>query len=265
MISEFFKSSFSKRSGKPDRDTLKEMLNSGEFNIEDTERDMLLNVLDVKDKIVREIMLPRIDMVTVQSTQSINKIITTILDKGHSRLPLIGENKDTVEGIIYAKDLLKLYKKKLNKIDIKDFIRKPFFVPETKKVLDLLKDFQVKKIHLAIVIDEYGGVSGLVSMEDILEEFVGEIQDEYDNEKESIVKIRKNIYNLDAKIAVDFVNSSCRINLPEDLADTMGGLFMELFGSIPEKNNSVHYKKHKLRVISVDGNRIIRLQLTIGR
>ena len=260
MIGDIFKSSGKKKGEKYDRSMLITLLENNTFSLEENERILLLNALDVQNRIAREIMIPRIDMITVGVNDTFDKVLQSVKKHGHSRLPLIGEDADAVIGVIYVKDLLHLDKKgkKLDKL-----CHDAYFIPETKPVIDLLEDFKSKRIHMAIVADEYGGVSGLVSMEDILEMLVGDIQDEYDNEAEQIVKVRKNIYNIDARISIDELNNQIGSLLPEDIVDTLGGLFMELFGSVPERNDHIFHDGYKLRVLQVADNRINRLQLTL--
>lgn len=261
MLSELFRSG--KKEESLDRDVLLELLTRDAFKLEEEERNILVDVLALQDRVAREIMVPRLDMITLNENDSCDRLIGVVAKHGHSRFPLVAGDADTVVGIVYAKDFLGKSAAELKEKRLRECKREAFFVPETKKVLELLRDFQLRRIHLAIVVDEYGGVSGLVSMEDILEMFVGDIQDEYDNEEQQIKKVRKNLYNLDARISVAEANEHCGAALPEDMADTMGGLFMELFGSVPEKNEYILHQGHKLRVLSMDGNRINRMQLTV--
>lgn len=263
MLADLFRSAGSKKGEVQDREILVRMLHQGEFLLDERERLLLLNVLEVQGRIVREIMVPRIDMITVQETQTPSDVIRLVKKHGHSRLPLIGEDADTVTGVIYAKDFLSEDARLLKSKPLSTLAKEPFFVPETKKVLDLLDDFRTRHIHLAIVVDEYGGVSGLVSLENILEMFVGDIQDEYDAEQEPVTKIAANRYLLDARLGVDVVNQQCGTTFPEGQADTIGGLFLELHGTVPVQGEIVQWESCRLTASRVRENRIEKVELAV--
>ena len=261
MLGELFRQ---KKDDAHDRESLRDILQSVEVNIQDGVRRIMLNVLDVHDRVVREIMVPRIDMKTVHENSGVDEVLETVRKYGHSRIPLISGDADSVVGILYAKDFIRTGGKKA-KSDLKKMSREVFFVPETKGVLDLLDDFKARHIHIAIVVDEYGGVSGLVSMEDILELLVGDIQDEYDREQDSIVKSGRGGWSVDARESVGAVNQKCGTSFPEDEVDTIGGLVLELFGSLPAKDESVSSSGYRLKVLSIQDNRIQRIRLTRDR
>lgn len=246
------------------REQLRQMLRERRFGLVESERTLLLNVLDVHNTIVREIMVPRIDMISVGVTEGVAGVIEKVKKYGHSRLPLIGEDQDTVLGIIYAKDFIGRDTRSLKGKSLVKMGRQAIFVPETKRIFDLLEEFRQQRMHIAIVVDEYGGVSGLVSLEDVLELFVGDILDEYDNEETPFVRSSRNSWNIDARISVHEVNIETGANLPEDMADTLGGLFLELFGAVPRRRESVLCRGHRLRVHSLQENRIIRIQLVLS-
>lgn len=260
MLSDFLRGTLS-RKGEADRDTLVALLEDESFPVPRQEKRLLLNVLEVHERVVREIMVPRMDMITVSEDEGYEDMIRLMQQYGHSRLPLRGKDVDKVIGILYAKDFLGMTERESKTTALAEMAREPFFIPETKPVLDLLQDFQVRHMHLAIVVDEYGGVSGLVCLEDILEMIVGDIQDEYDNESKQIVRVRKHYYRIDARASVQQVNDVCKVTLPEDMADTIGGLVMKLSGAVPRRYDSVSYENCRLKVLGVDGNRIVRLQL----
>lgn len=263
MLTDLFRSASTRKYEKADRDQLIQMLEQGEILLDERERRLLLNVMEVQGKIVREIMVPRIDMITVQEQQTAEDVIRLVRKHGHSRLPLIGEDADTVTGIIYAKDFILDDFKSIKRKSLKSLSKEPYFVPETKKVLDLLDDFRLRHIHLAIVVDEYGGVSGLVSLENILEMFVGDIQDEYDEEKEQVKKLSRRKFLLDARMGVDLVNQQCQSSFPEGQADTIGGLFLELKGTVPDQNDTVEWENYRLKAVKVKENRIETIELFI--
>jgi magnesium and cobalt transporter len=246
------------------REQLRQLLREKRFGLVESERTLLLNVLEVHDTIVREIMVPRIDMITVGVKEGPAGVVEKVKKFGHSRLPLIGEDQDTVLAIIYAKDFIG---KDIRTIKDKSLVkmgRQALFVPETKRIFDLLEEFRQQRMHIAIVVDEYGGVSGLVSLEDVLELFVGDILDEYDNEETPFVRSGRNTWSIDARLSVHDVNVETGANLPEDVADTLGGLFLELFGTVPARRESIICCGHRLRVHSLRDNRIIRIQLMLS-
>ncbi len=246
------------------REQLRQMLREKRFGLVESERTLLLNVLDVHDTIVREIMVPRIDMITVGVKEGPAGVIDKVKKYGHSRLPLIGEDQDTVLGIIYAKDFIGRDTRSLKDKSLVKMGRQAIFVPETKRIFDLLEEFRQQRMHIAIVVDEYGGVSGLVSLEDVLELFVGDILDEYDNEETPFMRSSRNTWSIDARMSVHDVNTETGADLPEDMADTLGGLFLELFGAVPRRRESVTCRGHRLRVHSLRDNRIIRIQLVVS-
>lgn len=257
MLGELFRQ---KKGESPDRDALRELLESGIAELDGSVAKILLNVIDLQDWVVREIMVPRIDMVTVLEGSTRDEVLETIRRYGHSRIPVIAGDADTVIGILYAKDLLTEETPKKG-AGIRALSREVFFVPETKPVLALLNDFRSRRIHLAIVVDEYGGVSGLVSLEDILEIFVGDILDEYDDDQVTIKKTRRGEWSIDPRETVYNVNQACGSSLPADQADTLGGLFMELYGSLPEKGAFVSSAGYRISVLALRDNRILRLHL----
>jgi len=237
-------------------DVLKEFLLSVNSEFHQETVRMLLSVVELEERVVREIMVPRLDIISIDKDNSRKVAIKKIRDSGHSRLPITGDDADSVIGILYAKDFIGVSPKKT----IIDMARKPFFVPETKPVLDLLCDFRDRKIHIAIVVDEYGGVSGLVSMENIFEIIVGDIQDEHDNESDAITKIADG-YKIDARSSVKDINLKCKTDFPEDIADSIGGVFLEEFGSVPMKGDEITIGKFVLSVEKMNNNAITFLKL----
>jgi len=215
---------------------------------------------------VKEIMQARVDVIGTDIKTKFNDLIPVIMDSGYSRIPVFEETLDHILGILYIKDLLPhIHKKTFN---WQTLIRPPYYVPETKKISDLLKEFQLNKIHLAIVIDEYGGTSGIITLEDILEEIVGEITDEYDEEEIHYKKINENTYIFEGKIQLhDFYKI---LNIYEDTFneiegdyDTLAGLILELRGEIPEKDDKLSYKDFVFKIRSVDNRRIKEIQVSI--
>lgn len=225
---------------------------------------MINGIIDLSDTYAHEIMKPRIDVESIDINDSLESIINKIISCGHSRIPAYDESIDNIIGVLYAKDLLKyFFQDKNTEINIKKIIREPFFIPETKKVSDLLREFKEKKVHIAIVLDEYGGFSGIVCLEDILEEIVGEIFDEYDKEEKLIEKISENEYVIASKISIFDLNEELNLNLPEDVADSLGGFIMENLGDIPKKGDSITYNNYIFTIQAMIGYKIDRVQLTI--
>jgi len=235
--------------------------------LEEEEEKMLTSVIEFGDIIVREVMTPRTDIVAADSKASIRKIISMIKDYGHSRIPVYSNRMDNVIGIIYAKDLLSVPEEKLDSIAyVKDFFREPFFVPESKKIDELLKEMRKdKKQHIAIVVDEYGGVSGIVTIEDIIEEIIGEIRDEYDYKEEHLIeKQDENIYLILGVLNVSDLNKELNLNIPEeDEYDSVAGYVVNKLGKIPVKGDWYENKNYKFTIILVAKRRVVKLKLEI--
>ena len=217
--------------------------------------------LQVNDMQVREIMIPRSQVATIDITDSPGEIIPKVIDAGHSRFPVIGESKDDVVGILLAKDLLPLVLDSEARFNLKDALRPAIFVPESKRLNVLLKEFRENKNHMAIVIDEYGGLGGVVTIEDVLEQIVGEIEDEYDiDEEDYIKKVDKDNYTVKALTPIEDFNNFFHSKLPDTEFDTIGGLVLDQFRHIPERNETVGIGPYVFKVLNAD-NRQIRLLL----
>lgn len=234
--------------------------------IGDAQREMIRGVLDLAGMNAREIMVPRVDITAVPSDVELKALVDIISDAGHSRIPVYEETIDTVIGVLYAKDLLEFLSDGRRKYDIKKLLRKPLFIPETMPLDDLLREFKKKRQHLAIVIDEYGGIAGIVTMEDILEEIVGEINDEFDeNEPAELIKINRTTYEVDTRMSLEDLNETLGLKLPSDDFDTVGGYVLDLFGKIPAKNESAAAEGITFRIKDIKGTRIGRIIVTVTR
>ncbi|MBN1289861.1 MAG: HlyC/CorC family transporter [Actinobacteria bacterium] len=249
-----------------DEGEIKAMISAAEESavIEKIEEKMIHSVFEFGDSIVREVITPRPDMVTLKKGQTIKDALLVIIKNGFSRIPVYGENKENIVGILYAKDLLEnLQKGQLeNKID--SILRDAYFVPETKPLSDLLKDLQKRKVHLAVVVDEYGTVVGLVTIEDLLEEIVGEIFDEYDKEVVLVEKTGEKRYRVDARVSIDDLNDELEIYLPkEEEIDTIGGLVFKVLGHVPAPGETFRYNGVVIKVERVRKNRIYKVMLEI--
>ncbi len=228
------------------------------------EKDILEGIVRFSNIDVIDIIRPRINVVAVDIEDHYDEVRSTVIEHGYSRLPVYKDNLDTIEGILYVKDLLAHLQESEN-FQWQSLIRPAYFVPETKKVNDLLEEFQFKKVHMAIVVDEYGGTSGIVTMEDILEEIVGEINDEYDEKEETYIKIQNNTYIFEAcTLLNDFIKiveaDQDSFKDIEGEADTLAGLILEIKGELPKKNEIITYQQHKFTILEVDNRRIKKIK-----
>lgn len=252
---EWIKNFFSSK----DDSSLDELLQEAKDNgvLKNDEYQMLLNVLKLAEIQVDEIMVPRTDMICVSVDSSIDEVAKIIIEKGHSRIPVFRDSKDQIIGIIHAKDLLKYYYLDAEDIRLEDIIREPYFVPETKKVRELLLELKAKKIHMAIVLDEYGGTSGLVTMEDILEEIVGEIEDEYDKPRpKEIVELEDGGFLLSGRVDLDELEEKLNIRLESEQVDTLSGYLCEKMGRVPQKGEEIKEKNWKILIEEADAKHV---------
>ena len=229
-------------------------------------KEMIEGVMEVSEMRVREIMIPRAQMRTIDIDQSVEEFLPILLDSSHSRFPVINEDKDHIEGILLAKDLLEYAFLPSKEIELKNILRPAVIVPESKRVDVLLKEFQQKRYHMAIVVDEYGGVSGLVTIEDILELIVGEIEDEHDAEdedKDGIRPLNKYTYSVKALTTLEDFNKFFETNFDEEEADTIGGIVLKAFGHMPEKDEKVMIDNIKFKVTNSDKRRLLQLKVTL--
>ncbi len=226
------------------------------------ERDMIRGIVELSNTAVKEIMVPRIDVVFLSLEMPLEELMSKIIESGHSRFPVYDTTIDNVVGILYVKDLLN-YLFKDERIEIDKIIRKVYFVPESKKCDSLLLEFKRKHVHIAVVVDEYGGVSGVVCLEDVLEEIVGEIQDEFDNEVEDIIEIGKSTFLCDARVDIEDLQERTDIVLPEEDFDTLGGFVFDLFGKIPVKLEKVSYEGMDFIIQDMDGHKIKTVKIII--
>lgn len=226
------------------------------------ERELISSILEFRDTIVREVMVPRTDMVTLPAAASTDDAVDIVLEAGRSRIPLTGENIDDIVGLLYARDLLTLYDQAAPPRPARDLAHEAYFVPETKAISELLREMQVKQKHLAIVVDEFGGTAGVVTIEDLIEEIVGEIVDEYDDEEPMVVPLESGDYLVDARLDVDELASTLSIRFPEEEWDTVGGLVLGLAGRVPEVGESFEYNEVMLIAEEVQGRRIARVRVT---
>ncbi|MBN2167912.1 MAG: HlyC/CorC family transporter [Actinobacteria bacterium] len=249
-----------------DEGEIKAMISAAEESavIEKIEEKMIHSVFEFGDSIVREVITPRPDMVTLKIGQTIKDALLVSIKNGFSRIPVYGENMENIVGILYAKDLLENLQKGQLENRIDSILRDAYFVPETKPLSELLKDLQKRKVHLAIVVDEYGTVVGLVTIEDLLEEIVGEIFDEYDKEVVLVEKIGEKRYRVDARVTIDDLNDELETDLPkEEEIDTIGGLVFKVLGHVPTPGETFRYNGVVVKVERVRKNRIYKVMMEI--
>jgi len=247
------------------REELKELINeSCEKGILDAEAvAMIEGALAVSEMQVRDAMVPRSHMVVVPLEIPLDESLPLVIESGHSRFPVIGEDRDEVEGILLAKDLLRHYAENSGPLELRSLLRAAVVIPESKRLNMLLRDFRSSRNHMAIVVDEYGGVSGLITIEDVLEEIVGEIDDEHDEEEEAPIKILgDNRYQINALAEVEDFNAAFECDFSDEGYDTVGGLILAEFGRVPESGEDVVLaERFQFRVTAADNRRIIMLEM----
>lgn len=244
-------------------DELKSLVDAGQQEgvLELEERQMIRSIFEFGDTLAREIMVPRIDMLVLDVHTSLSAAVDALLASGYTRVPVYEETVDNVLGLLYAKDLLRVWREGKQLESLRSLLRVAYFVPEAKKVDELLAEMQSRRVHMAVVVDEYGGVAGLVTLEDIVEEIFGEIQDEYDQGEElPYQKLRDGEFIFQGRVDLDDFNEVCNSNLPKDEADTIGGFMYSRLGHIPTSGESVKLDDMKLTVEQVSGRRIRKVR-----
>lgn len=233
--------------------------------IDEDTKDMIKGVLEVSDLRVRDVMVPRSQIIAIEKNQPVDAFLTTIIESGHSRFPVVDKDKDHIEGILLAKDLLTFGFSDSNEpVLLEHIIRPAVVVPESKRVDVLLKEFRQKRYHMAIVVDEYGGVSGLVTIEDILEEIVGDIGDEYDTDEDdsqNIRKVGKQIWSVAALTPVEEFNEHFESQFSDEEFDTIGGIVSHAFNHLPVRGEKVELAGFEFKVVNADTRRLLQLQV----
>lgn len=226
---------------------------------------MIESVLQVSELQVRDIMIPRAQMVVVNRDDTPAEILTVIIESGHSRFPVIGENRDEVVGILLAKDLLRYRLDEAQRFDIREMLRPAVFIPESKRLNVLLNEFRASRNHMAIVVDEYGGVAGMVTIEDVLEQIVGDITDEHDIEEGSFIRRRsETVYVVKALTPVEDFNEYFGTGFSDEEFDTIGGLVTHAFGHLPKRGESVTLSQLRFKVLRADSRRVQLLELSVS-
>ncbi|MFV9996552.1 MAG: CNNM family magnesium/cobalt transport protein CorC [Arsenophonus endosymbiont of Dermacentor nuttalli] len=253
--------------GEPkNRDDLVELIRDSEQKdvIDPDTREMLEGVMNISAERVRDIMIPRSQIVTLKRNQTLDECLDVIIDSSHSRFPVISEDKDHIEGLLMAKDLLPFMRTDAEPFNIDKVLRPAVVVPESKRVDLLLKEFRSQRYHMAIVIDEFGGVSGLVTIEDILELIVGEIEDEYDDEEDiDIRQLSKHAYSVRALTQIDDFNKAFGTHFNDEEVDTIGGLVIQAFGHLPARGEIITIDGYIFKITMADSLKIIQVQVKI--
>ncbi len=233
--------------------------------VDEQEREMIESVIDFRDVLVKEVMTARPDIVAMDSGMGLTLVREVFQKTGHSRVPVYEGTLDHIIGVLYARDLLKYLGETAEEFDIKKAVRQAFFVPETKRLRDLLHDFRTLKIHMAIVLDEYGGTAGLVTIEDVLEQLVGEISDEHEPQEPAMIrKVEENVWEIDARISLEDLNGMIPVNLPEEEdIQTLGGYVATAIGRIPEVGAVLAQPGMRFTVIEAEPQRIGRVRLEL--
>jgi putative hemolysin len=250
-------------SGSVTEDELKTLVDAGQEEgvFEQGERQMIFSIFQLRETLAREIMVPRIDMLALDVLTPLADAVDALLQSGHSRVPVFEETVDNTLGLLYAKDLLRVWRTGGQLNSLRDLVRPAYFVPEAKKVDELLTELQAQRIHMAIVVDEYGGVAGLVTLEDIVEEIVGEILDEYDQGEEAPYQVLKTgEYVFLGRVDLDDFNEIMSSHLPSDEADTIGGFMYSRIGRVPDVGEKVREDSLLLTVEQVSGRRIRKVR-----
>ncbi len=252
-----------------DREQLVELLRDAEQrNLLDAEAlAMIEGVLQISQMRVRDIMIPRAQMVVVEQDMPLKEFLPQVIESGHSRFPVINETRDEVLGILLAKDLLRFSSETAQaQFNMRDILRTPIFVPESKRLDKLLQEFRRTHNHMAIVIDEYGGVAGVVTIEDVLEQIVGEIEDEYDIDEETFIKQHSiTQYIIKALTPIEDFNEYFKASLDDSEFDTIGGLVLRAFGHLPKRGETINIDRFRFKVLHADNRRIHLLRLTLRK
>ncbi len=231
--------------------------------VERSEREMIHKVFELEDTLVREVMVPRPDMFCLDVTTEPAQVLPLLREQLHSRVPVYEETIDQIVGVLYTKDLLPFLGGLPAGFDLRQHLHPPYFVPGSKRADALLREFQAKKLHLAIVVDEYGGTAGLVTLEDLLEELVGEIRDEYDEDERLIQRVTPRSFRVSGRLPIDELNDTTGLQIPDDSFDTVGGWVLDLFGRVPHKGEKKQVDGVRVAVEKVERTRVLEVLVTL--
>jgi putative hemolysin len=230
--------------------------------IEEDEKEMIYSVFAFGDTLAREVMVPRIDIVALDIEASVEEALDVVIRAGHSRIPTYEGTIDNIVGVLYAKDLLQLWQDKRETVSLREVLRPAYFVPESKHVDELLEEMQQRKVHIVVVVDEYGGTAGVVTIEDIVEEIVGEIQDEYDAEEPTVEQTGDKEFIFNARVDLDDVNRLMGTAFPTEMDDTLGGFIYSQLGKVPVPGEIVRFDGLVIQVLTVSGRRIRKVRVS---
>ncbi|MEC8974259.1 MAG: hemolysin family protein, partial [Actinomycetota bacterium] len=225
---------------------------------------LIEHVIEFGDTVAHEVMVPRPDITAVSDTDTITQAASIVIDHGFSRVPVYGKNIDDIRGIVYSKDIMRSLRDGSSHNKVSEIMREPFYVPEAKKISQLLREMQSETFHIAIVIDEYGGTAGLVTLEDLIEEVVGEIVDEFDVEPPMIERLEDGNFRVNGRADLDDLEAMLLIDLPTGEWNTVGGLIFNSLGHVPSVGETIEINQHKFHVERVQGRRIARVLITPG-
>jgi len=234
-------------------------------NLDSSRQEMVQGIFELTEHIARDVMIPRVDLIAIDCEIELKPLVKKVTEAGHSRFPVYENTIDNIIGILHVKDLLKFILEPPKKFSLKKIVREVYFVPESTSLDELFYEFKKRKQHIAIIVDEYGGVGGLATIEDILEEIVGDIADEYDDETiPEFIKIKDNFFEFDSRMSIDEFNEESGLSLPSDDFDTIGGFVFDLFGKIPELNEQTEYQNMIFKIKDIKGTIINRITLKIN-
>jgi len=244
-------------------DGLRFLINAAEEPglIEEDEKKMIASIFELGEMVAREVMVPRIDVAAVDQRTTLREALDVIIQAGHSRIPVYDDTVDNIQGVLYAKDLLLPFRDGRDAMLITELMRPAYFVPESKRVDDLLQELQQRRVHMAIVVDEYGGTAGVVTIEDLLEEIVGDIQDEYDSETPMSQQVGEREFVFDGQIRLDDANDILNAHLPSEESDTLGGFIYTQLGAMPSVGSRIVFDDLTLEVLLVEGRRILQVRV----
>lgn len=265
---QFIKSLLRKKSNLSDlTEEIHELMDEGQAKglISDEETDMVYGVLDLKETTAHSIMVPRTEISSASDDATLEEIIRLVTDCGHTRIPIYKESIDNIVGILHAKDILKLWGRPPESELPRSLLRTPYFVPGYKKVSDILRELKEKQTHLAIVADEYGGTAGIITIEDILEEIVGEIMDEHDNDEGLISQVDQETVMVDARLEIEKLERHLGVELPNGDFESVGGFIIHLLGKIPEQGERISYEDLDMTIESADERKIYKIRITRRR
>ena len=239
---------------------LETMAAAGGARLAEEERDMINGIISIRETVAREVMVPRVEIVTVDIRDPVDEIKRVVIARGFSRIPVVDESPDNVVGILHAKDIFTL---EATGNDLRSVLREPFYVPESKRVNELLREFRAAKAQFAIVVDEYGGTAGLITLEDVLEEIVGEILDEYDAEVKPLEKIGENVWLVAGRMDIGELNEQLAVAIPEEDFETVGGFISSLSGKVPAAGERLSFENLDFYVTAADARKVKQVRVTV--